>query len=212
MKKRENTFTLIELLVVIAIIAILAAMLLPALNNAREVAKRTQCLSNKKQIYLSLMNYSSDFGGIFPIKITPAPDSKPWCRVLWENGRNVVNFPWGPNRIYANTMFYCPSSLLTGNGPSVGMAHYQAGGDSKKDYLRPEKVKNPSQTSVVMDSMNYYPVYPSDINFCHQNSFTVAYCDGHAGILHRRQTDIFGDPLLGTSAKPWNYVFWTYFK
>ena len=58
---KQKAFTLIELLVVVAIIAILAAMLLPALNRARESAKGTACLTNLKQIGLAFQLYTSDF-------------------------------------------------------------------------------------------------------------------------------------------------------
>jgi len=64
--RTQQKFTLIELLVVIAIIAILAAMLLPALGQAREKTKRMVCVSNLKQNYLALWQYAADYNGVMP--------------------------------------------------------------------------------------------------------------------------------------------------
>ena len=66
MKKSTSLFTLIELLVVIGIIAILAAMLMPALSKAREKANQADCMSQLKQIGLALKMYANDQRGWFP--------------------------------------------------------------------------------------------------------------------------------------------------
>lgn len=63
---KPSGFTLIELLVVIAIIAILAAMLLPALSSSKEMGKRTVCKNNERQIILTMLMYAGDNSGKFP--------------------------------------------------------------------------------------------------------------------------------------------------
>ncbi len=65
--KNQKNFTLIELLVVIAIIAILAAMLLPALNAAREKAKTADCIGKQKQLGIGFMQYTDDYEGTFTL-------------------------------------------------------------------------------------------------------------------------------------------------
>lgn len=66
-RTRRAAFTLIELLTVIAIIAILAYMILPSLSRAREMARRTSCLSNMKQLGLGVMQYTQDYDERLPI-------------------------------------------------------------------------------------------------------------------------------------------------
>lgn len=89
-RTQSSGFTLIELLVVIAIIAVLSALLLPALQSGRDAAMRTVCMSNLRQIYLSLAGYAASYDGRLP---QPEPNyqypGRFYCEYAADNVRNA---------------------------------------------------------------------------------------------------------------------------
>jgi prepilin-type N-terminal cleavage/methylation domain-containing protein len=115
----RRAFTLIELLVVIAIIAILAAILFPVFAQAKEAAKKTACISNNKQIGISLYLYLQDSDDSLPMANYPAPPAyvgPPWTVFQFHNGAGVSELSWADLlQPYAKNVavFACPDDSLT---------------------------------------------------------------------------------------------------
>lgn len=120
----QRGFTLIELLVVIAVIAILAAILLPVMNRAKEKAVRTQCLNNIKQIQIATFIYAEDNNDKLPSLNPPGNALWVWD-MTWSAGNNMLANGLGKKSFYCpGTNFRFDDNLNFGNNNSGAILWY----------------------------------------------------------------------------------------
>ena len=159
---KHQCFTLIELLVVIAIIAILAAILLPALNSARERGRSASCINNLKTLGNYTMMYWDDHETFFPGNL---PAGTSWVAWLGSNGdfnNRVDAKKWQTFQAPA-TILQCPSDTREYNwidsassatsyvyNGFIGMLDF-ATGTPYANLEKPSKIKNPSSLLVFVD-------------------------------------------------------------
>lgn len=119
-QKQFSNFTLIELLIVIAIIAILAAMLLPALNNARLRAKQINCVSIMKQIGYGMAMYCVDENGWIPQRPLDMNLGQCWDWQIsrYLNYRSSKTTPTLTKKLWGPAAFHCPAGMVHPNNAS----------------------------------------------------------------------------------------------
>jgi len=118
-RHRSTGFTLIELLVVISIIALLVAILLPALKAARQTAEAASCLSNLRQQAIGINAYVNEYRGFFPIGIDDVSWTGDWSQALAGYMKNG-DMTWSSGED-PNGAFLCPSAEI-----DQGKVHYAA--------------------------------------------------------------------------------------
>ena len=201
-RKAKQAFTLIELLVVIAIIAILAAILVPAVSSALDRARRINCASNLHQVGIGLIGYALDHDDAIPVWFEAgeqqwAGQIAPYMGEEWEDAFTV------DSSIQSRGIFFCPVALSQASGMVDDLAHGTYGMNaafaSQPNVPRSmSALKSPVRTIAISDGHFLGRWWMAGVFYItmgnsagsagvpdavHSEEANFAYADGHVGSL-----------------------------
>jgi len=195
---RRRGYTLVEMLVTIAIIAVLAALMFPAVKAYQSSAHRTQCVANLKQLSMAAATYMADNGGLIPAPVNNRqPDAAAWLTSL----KKILGISTAAAGRAKPSAMCCPAARREYNASNYpdtyGMNNNLQNGNQQ---IRIQQVTRPSKTALLMDgqlaqmppywrfTVTHAGNFPKERDFVHNGSINILFIDGH--VENRKEAEI----------------------